>query len=311
MLIGMKLLLLVYRVFGRSGFSVCLFPVMCYYYLVRKEARQASRQYLLKVRPLLPPGEEAGLTSLRHFLMFGEILLDKLLVWMGRITREDVVFETPALIRQIDHDRKGGIIVVSHLGNFEICNALANEIPGMRLTVLVYTRHAGKFNSLMKGIAGDVDVEILQVTDMSPATIMMFAQRISAGGYIVVAGDRTPVTGQGRVSEVEFLGNLAPFPQGPLILKGLLDCPVYLMFCLKQQAKYHIYVERFDTDLKFHDRKARQQNLHSAVQEYATRLEYYCLKAPLQWFNFFPFWSNDQATKANHGSSTETDGGVS
>ena len=230
---------------------------------------------------------------------------------MGRITREEVVFESPATLREIDHVRKGGIIMVSHLGNFEICNALANEIPDLNLTVLVYTRHAEKFNALMKGVAGDAEVEILQVTDMSPATIMMFAQRISAGGYIVIAGDRTPVTGQGRVSEVEFLGELAPFPQGPLILKGLLDCPVYLMFCLKQQAQYHIYVEWFDVDLKFHDRKLRQQNLHSAVQEYATRLEYYCLKAPLQWFNFFPFWSNDQTTKANHDSSTETDNRVS
>jgi predicted LPLAT superfamily acyltransferase len=311
MLIGMKLLLLVYRIFGRRVFSICLFPVMCYYYLVRKDARQASRQYLHRIQLLVPPEQQESLTALRHFLMFGEILLDKLLVWMGLITREDVVFENPDTIRQIDQSRKGGIIVVSHLGNFEICNALANEVPGIRLTVLVYTRHAGKFNTLMKRVAGDVDVEILQVTDMSPATVMMFAQRISSGGYVVIAGDRTPVTGQGRVSAVEFLGDIAPFPQGPFILAGLLKCPVYLMFCLKQQAQYHLYVERFNKDLKFHERKARQQNLQTAVQEYAARLEYYCTKAPLQWFNFFPFWSSEQAAKANHCSAPESDIGIS
>ena len=311
MLTGMKLLLLVYQVFGRRGFSICLFPVMCYYYLTRREARQASRQYLRKIRPLLPPEQQASLTSLRHFLMFGEILLDKLLVWMGRITREDVVFKTPDTIRQMELSRKGGIIVVSHLGNFEICNALANEFPDIHLTVLVYTRHAGKFNTLMKRVAGDVDIEVLQVTDMSPATIMIFAQRISAGGYIVIAGDRTPVTGQGRVSTVEFLGDLAPFPQGPLILAGLLKCPVYPMFCIKKQVQYHVYVEQFKEDLKFHDRKARQQNLQSAVQQYATRLEYYCIKAPLQWFNFFPFWSSDQSKNLNHRASTGSDIGIS
>jgi predicted LPLAT superfamily acyltransferase len=307
MLSGMQILLLVYRIFGRRGFSICLFPIMCYYYLVRKEARQASRQYLRKIRPLLSPEQQTSLTSFRHFLMFGEILLDKLLVWMGRITREDVVFETPDTIRQMELSGKGGIIVVSHLGNFEICNALANEFPDIRLTVLVYTRHAGKFNTLMKRVAGDVDVEIMQVTDMSPATIMIFAQRISAGGYIVIAGDRTPVTGRGRVSEVEFLGDLAPFPQGPLILAGLLKCPVYPMFCLKQQAQYHVYIELLGEDLKFSDRKARQKNLQAAVQEYAARLEYYCLKAPLQWFNFFPFWCSDQTVKTNNPVLTQID----
>jgi predicted LPLAT superfamily acyltransferase len=119
------------------------------------------------------------------------------------------------------------------------------------------------------------------------------------------------VTGQGRVSAVEFLGDIAPFPQGPFILAGLLKCPVYLMFCLKQQAQYHLYVERFNKDLKFHERKARQQNLQTAVQEYAARLEYYCTKAPLQWFNFFPFWSSEQAAKANHCSAPESDIGIS
>ena len=83
------------------------------------------------------------------------------------------------------------------------------------------------------------------------------------------------------------------------------------MFCLKQQAQYHVYIELFGEDLKFSDRKARQKNLQAAVQEYAARLEYYCLKAPLQWFNFFPFWGSDQAVKTNQPVSTESDIGRS
>ena len=83
------------------------------------------------------------------------------------------------------------------------------------------------------------------------------------------------------------------------------------MFCIKQQAQYHVYVEQFKEDFKFHDRKTRQQNLQSAVQEYAARLEYYCIKAPLQWFNFFSFWSSDQSKNLNQRASTESDIGIS
>jgi hypothetical protein len=53
------------------------------------------------------------------------------------------------------------------------------------------------------------------------------------------------------------------------------------------------------------------QTLNNVVQEYAARLEHYCLKAPLQWFNFFPFWGNNQAGKTDCMPSTESNTGIS
>ena len=227
--------------------------------------------------------------------MFGEIMLDKILVWMGRIRREDVLFATPDIVHDIEVDHRGGIIVVSHLGNFEICNAISRQIPHMRLTILVYTRNAQKFNALLSGVSANADIDFLQVNDLSPATVMQFAERVRGGGYIVIAGDRTPITGQERVSEVNFLGGMAAFPQGPFILAGLLRCPVYLLFCLKQQTQYHVYIEKFTDLIEFHQRKRRAQILDNAVQSFADRLQHYCLQAPLQWFNFFPFWRDERA----------------
>ena len=310
-LIGMKLLLLVYRVFGRSGFLFFLYPVMCYYYLFRKKARQASNLYLRQLRPFLSTDQKASLSSFRHFLLFGEILLDKLLVWMGHIRREDIVFETPEVNQTLDTSQKGGMIIVSHLGNFEVGNALAGQIPGMRLTILVHTRHAEKFNALMKQVNSNADVEIMQVTDISPVTIMLLSERINSGGYVVIAGDRIPAGEQSRVSIVDFLGSPAPMPQGAFILAGLLKCPVYLMFCLKQQAKYHVYIELFTERLDFANRKVRLETLNNEVQNYAKRLEFYCKIAPMQWFNFYPFWSDIELRKTYHISSSEKDIGSS
>jgi predicted LPLAT superfamily acyltransferase len=299
-LIGMKLMLLVFRVFGRPGFLLILYPVICYYYLVRKSARQASRQYLQRIRPYLQDDQKHSLSSFRHFLMFGEVLLDKLLVWMGQIRKQDVVIENSEVVAELDKGQSGGIIIVSHLGNFEIGSALAHQIPGLRLTILVFTHHAKKFNTLMQNVTSKSDIEILQVSELSPVTAMMFSDRINAGGYVVIAGDRMPVTGAGRVSRVDFLGGTAAFPQGAFILAGLLQCPVYLMFCLKQKTRYHIYFEQFTECLEFRQRKQRPERLYAAVQDYASRLEYYCLKAPMQWFNFFPFWTDQSAEKANN-----------
>ena len=291
-ILSMKFMLLVYLVSGRWGFRLFLFPVMVYFYLVRGEARRSSRQYLQRLQKFAGDGQVSTLSSFKHFVMFGEIMLDKLLVWMGRIRKEDVVFESSDVIDNIDGHKKGGIIIISHLGNIEISSALAHQKPNLRLTILVYTKHAEKFNSLMKKVNSSTRIEMLQVTEMSPATAMILSERIDAGEFIVIAGDRTPVTGQHRVSKVDFLGKAAPMPQGAFILAGLLKCPVYIMFCLKLKDTYHIYVELFSEKLVF-KRKERDQMIDQAVQKYAGRLEQFCLKAPLQWFNFFPFWDDD------------------
>lgn len=290
-LLGMKILLWVYRLCGRWGFRILLFPIMCYYYLTRHEARSSSKEYLQRIATELNYEQAKELSSFRHFLMFGEILLDKFLVWMGHIRREDVVFETPLLFDQINDSQSGGIIIVSHLGNTEICSALAHQLPNIRLTLLVYTQHAEKFNRLIGKINESSRIEMLQVTDMTPATAMLLSERVEAGEYVVIAGDRTPVTGVGRTASANFLGRQAVLPQGAFILASLLKCPIYLMFCLKQKTQYHLYLELFSERLKF-ARREREIGLQQAVQDYAERLTYYCMKAPMQWFNFFPFWRN-------------------
>lgn len=290
-ILGMRFLLMVNRYFGRRAFRAILLPVMGYYYVKNDTARAASKQYLQLLKPFMAASEYTSLSSFKHFLMFGEMMLDKFLVWMGRIGSEDVVFETTSILDRINTSKQGGIIIVSHLGNVEICNALGQKLSDIRLTLLVNTEHAEKFNSLIKNVSSSPRINILQVKDISPTTAMILSERIDAGEYIVIAGDRTSTPGQGRVSHVSFLGETAPMPQGAFILASLMKCPVYLMFCLNEQAKYHIYMELFSEQLNF-PRKQRHGAITEIVQSYANRLEYYCIKAPLQWFNFFPYWDS-------------------
>jgi len=300
--LGIRIMLLIYRLFGRVAFSVMLTPVMIYYYLTHSVAREASKQYQQLLTPLLSQKQQTNLGSIKHFMHFADMILDKLLVWMGKFGTDNIVFETPTVVDGIKSSGKGAIIIVSHLGNIEVCNALRQKMAQVRLTILVNTHNAEKFNSLMKRLGSDNQAELMQVNDFSPATAMLLSERINAGDLIVIAGDRTP-NQPGRISEVEFLGKTASLPQGAFILASLLQCPVYLIFCLKQKQKYHVYVELFSEKLVF-VRKLRAQQLDAVVQKYANRLEYYCIKAPLQWFNFFPFWqkvnTTNQADKSQH-----------
>lgn len=295
--LGMRILFGIYRLFGRWVFRVFLFPVIGYFYLTNRRARQASQTYLLKLRetyPEIPPQ-----SSFKHLWMFGEMVLDKLLVWMEHIRFSNIRYHSDGVFEATRQKQQGGLIVISHLGNTEICNALAYQQGDIKLTVLVYNQHVEKFNALMKQVGAMEQVEVYQVTDMSPAFAMMMAERVEAGEFVVIAGDRTPVTGQQRTSTVNFLGSPAAFPQGAFILASLLKCPVFLMFCLKTHGRYDLHIECFSEQLKL-NRQQRNILLDKTVQDYADRLAEYARRAPLQWFNFYPFWEDTTSNQVEN-----------
>jgi predicted LPLAT superfamily acyltransferase len=130
---------------------------------------------------------------------------------------------------------------------------------------------------------------------------MMLKDKIDQGELIVIVGDRTPPAENGRVVYADFLGQRAPFAQGPFILAHLLDCPVYLFFCLKEDNGYTIHLEAFADKITL-PRRGREAAITEQAQRYAQRLETYCQSAPLQWFNFYDFWRAEAsaATPISH-----------
>lgn len=90
---------------------------------------------------------------------------------------------------------------------------------------------------------------------------------------------------------VPFLGRDAPFPQGPYVLAHLLECPVYLMFCIRQNGRYRLYFEMFAERINLPGRD-KQAAIGAWAERYAKRLESFALIDPFQWYNFFDFWQS-------------------
>lgn len=287
---GMKFMFFLYRWFGRWLFNIILYPVILYFFLNNKSARSASFDYLsrLQSQGALPKEKSITQLSFVHFLHFGRNLLDKLAAWSGAFNYTNVRFQhREEFLKMIDRGC-GAMVMVSHLGNLEVCRALANESQRLKLNILVHTKHAEKFNRLMNDVDENNRLNLIQVTEFSPATAILLQEKLSQGEVIVIAGDRTPVDG-GRELEVDFLGAKAAFPQGPYILASLLKCPTYLMFCVRDQQGYKIFFERFSDLIKLR-RKSREADMQQHAQLFANRLAHYAQQFPFQWNNFFMFW---------------------
>lgn len=294
---GMRLMLLVWRLLGRKAFSLLLYPVVGVYWLTASTARKASQSWIRRVRAQLIARRmpvPSNLTSYQHFLRFGGAMLDKIASWRGELhLGRDVVFAPGAEETLNVSDPRGKLLLASHLGDVEACRALAQLQGSKTINALVFSDNAQRFKKIMEEMAPQAGLNLLPVNDIGPDTAILLKEKLDRGEWIAIVGDRIAVTtqrgGEWRVCWSRFMGQVAPFPQGPFILASILRCPVDLIFALRQQEKLRIHCEPFADPLLL-PRATRQQALQNTVDRYAERLEHYALQSPLDWFNFFDFW---------------------
>jgi predicted LPLAT superfamily acyltransferase len=292
------------RMFGRRLLAPVLYLIVLYFFASARSARRNIRQYHLYLAAW--SGRNDLLPTLRsvfgQFIAFADNLLDRLDVWRGRLRFEQVQLVDPSGIRpRLLRSQQGGrgeILVVTHLGNPDVCRAMAELGEQVPLNVLVHNRHVAQFNRLL-GEAGDRSMRLIQVSELDTALMLDLSQRIERGEWLAIAGDRVPLH-DGRRVMVNFLGHPAAFPQGPWLLAGLLRCPVNLLCCLKVDGRYRILLDPF-LDMAQWERGQREAVIQGWVQRYADHLGSQCLMAPQQWFNFYAYWQppKDEATDAN------------
>ena len=282
---------------GRGVFNLILRGVMRYYHLTGKRARNASEQYLFQLKAYAEQQNielPAELTSYNHLLSFGHTMLDKLAAWKGDFSADNLTIHGQEQFESMVENQQGVLILGSHLGNIELCRALGRRLSHIKLNALVFTEYAERFNSVMKAVNPQSDLNLIQVTSMGPDTAILLQQKLEQGEWIVIVGDRTSTSKESRSVWAEFLGKEAPFPQGPFMLASVLKAPVFLLFGLRDDSQskphFNVYFEHFSDKIEL-PRKTREQSLQQVVQKYADRLQHYTLKAPLQWYNFFNFWT--------------------
>lgn len=293
---GMRVLFWICRVFGRWPFRVVLYPVLAWYVLTKPRARRVSRAYLHRIAAC---GGPENLSVMRHFAAFAETILDKMLLWGDLHDMRNVSLHgtdgVDGVNRCLDEGR-GALLICSHLGNLDLCRVLSQRNARLKLTVLVHTRHAQAFNRMLERLNPDSQLNLLQVTEITPATAMLLAERVAQGEFVVIAGDRIPVSPQPRVALAPFLGQTAAFPIGPYVLASVLQCPIYLLFSMRIGARSEVHFELLRSSLHL-PRKSRDAMLAELAADYATRLQHHCLRAPLEWFNFYDFWQLPDTTR--------------
>jgi len=288
----MKLTVWLARHLPRWLLAPVLYAIVGYFFIFARRARHSIYQYQTNLAALShPPRVQPNIASVfSQFMAFAHILLDKLDIWNGRLPFDKVQLIDPhGVNRHLHSNARGQLFITAHLGNLDVCHALAEIAEKVSINVLVHTQHAQRFNRLLAE-NGASNLHLIQISELNPALLLQLAQRIERGQWLVITGDRIPLSSQRRVI-ANFLGKPAAFPQGPWLLAMLLACPINTLACLKIAGGYQVRVAPLTGPIQC-KRQERERLIQQHVQRYSAWLEQQCLAAPEQWFNFYPFWES-------------------
>ena len=263
--------------------------VVWFYYIFSKNERENIAEFRQNL------SEFAGAQTLKktsvfsHFEAFGGAICDKFRVWKGKIKDDELeIIDLERIKSELIGAQKGQILLTAHLGNVEICKALAARVKGFRMVILTYDENSRKFNEVLREISkNDGSVRMMAVNKLDVAAMLELKNIVESGEHIGIMGDRTPLGGD-KAARIKFLGKEASFNYGPYLIAGILGVKISSLWCQKIDGKFRIELVPLASAVKLGRDKAAAAREY--LQIYVRELENRCKQTPAQWFNFFDFW---------------------
>jgi len=304
--LAMRTAVWAYRLLGRKGMAVALFPAALYFLLFNGRARRASMDYFHRLHAVDPSCPAPGWgTTFRHFWQFVKANIHRVEAWSGADLEDDIEFPDVDVVQALLDSGKGALLVGAHAGNLEVGRAVAARWPHVRVNALIYTANAQKYNRVMEELNERFGARVILVESLGADTALMLKSRIDDGELVVIVGDRVPVAPDSPRVTVPFLGEDAAFPAGPWILAHALQCPVYHFFMMERpDGGFRVYFEAVAERVRL-PRSERQARLGTLCRAFAQRLEQLVQDYPLQWYNFYDFWSHERMGTESRASNSQ------
>jgi len=267
---------------GRRTARGVLHLIAAYFLLFAPASRRASRSYL--GRALGRPARWRDLY--RHFFTFAATIHDRVYLLNRRFDLFDFEVHGEDLLRRLLADHKGLFLLGAHLGSFEVIRALGRKETDVRVAMLMHQDNAKKINAMLAVINPQALQDIIGLGHLD--SMLQVRERLDAGGMVGMLADRSP--GNDALVPVQVLGAEAHLPSGAFRMAALLRRPVVFMTGLYLGGQR--YAIHFDAlaDFSALEHGQRDAAVRAAITRYAALLDYYCRKAPYNWFNFFDFW---------------------
>ncbi len=187
--------------------------------------------------------------------------------------------------------RQGGILLMSHLGNWEMAaTLLKKQKEDLRLLLYMGVKEKEGVERMQKDDLRRSGVTIIGVdqAENSPFSAVEALGILRAGGLVSIAGDIVWRADQRQV-QVTFLGHNAYLPEAPFIFAMLSGAPLLVFFAFRTgRNSYSVHLSE-PIVIESKSRKDRPRAIAQAAQQYADLLEKALRRHPFAWYHFDRF----------------------
>ena len=190
-------------------------------------------------------------------------------------------------IREMLGKDAGFIIASAHMGNLEL-SGLSIPHGRKRLNTIIFGGERAEFQKKRNDAFGEMDVNLIPVKD-DMSHLFAIKEAIDNNEVVVIPCDR--IYGSSKSITCTLLNGTAQLPQGPFRLSAQLGAPIFTLFIMKEKDNSYTVYEDF---IDIHNELPNSiQRAEAMAKDFAKIMERKMIEYPTQWFNFFPYWNDD------------------
>jgi predicted LPLAT superfamily acyltransferase len=204
--------------------------------------------------------------------------------------RDSVIIQGREGFIESTRSGRGGIILMSHLGSFEIAAREFQE-AGLKHLMIMGEKEAKQVARGQRENMKARGIGILVADGQEDSLLggLEAVKFIREGGIVSLAGDLV-WTRQRMSLPVRFFNREVALTSGPHLLALITGAPLFILFTFQNKKGRHSVIISPPQEVKCSSRSDRKPALQASAQKYATALEEMVQKYPYQWYIFEPFF---------------------
>ncbi|QGK76151.1 lipid A biosynthesis acyltransferase [Flavobacterium sp. SLB02] len=277
--LGYRIFVFLIKKAGVKAAYVLLYFVASYYFLFLKKSNKAI-SYYFKER-LGYSWFKSKKMVFKSYYTFGQTIIDKISISAGMRNRFTYEFDGIEILKNLLAEKKGGVLISAHIGNFEIAEHFLGDIDiDFQINLVTTDLEHSAIKNYLESVTQKPTVKFIIIRE-NLSHIFEINAALSKNELVCFTGDRY-FEGTKSLSE-KILGEDANFPAGPFLIASRLKVPVVFVYVMKEpNLHYHLYAR--EAVVKHRDEKG-------LLKAYIESVESMLKKYPLQWFNYFDFWN--------------------
>ena len=282
--LGYSIFVHVVRTLGVKPAYALLRLVSTYYFLFSYKTSRPILDYFRRRHHY--SGRKALGKLYSNYYVFGQSLLDKIVVMSGIENQFTFDFDGEANLYEILRAGKGGILMSAHVGNWEVAGHLLKRL-NTRINVVMYDAEHEKIKSYLEQVTGGRNFNVIVISE-NLSHVYEIGEALQKNELICMHADR--FVSESKTETMEFLGGMAKFPSGPFLLAATFNVPVSIVFAFKETATHYHFYGSLPVGRRSDESKAAftHRLMQTFVGEFQEKVKMY----PEQWFNYYNFWDN-------------------